>query len=86
MQDRVDLGGPPDAIKDRVVGIRLDELGAFEGKTGLFGIEPHDHLDFGQLFQLLCEMASPKGAEPSDENAHAHPYPNHTLRRVRNMS
>ena len=70
VQDRVHLGGAHDAIEDRVVGVRLHELGPLERQARFLGVESHDHLDLGKSFELLREVTAPERAEPGDENAH----------------
>ena len=52
------------------------------GRRGGSRVEADDHLDAGDLLELLREPAAPERAEPGDEDAHAAPpQPNQTLRR-----
>ena len=88
MDDRVDLGGPHDAVEDGVGLIDANELRPVEGHRRRMAADPDHDLGLGVRLERLDRTTTPEGVGPGDEDAVPHPtaQPNHTLRRSRSMS
>ena len=66
---------------------RIDAHGlrSFQRQHGRCRVDADDDIDVVSFLELLGQAAAPEGPEARDEDPHA-AYPDHTLRRDRNMS